>query len=66
MKRAILAVIILFVLTSVAATHAARDPGPCIGACAAEQGICIANCQGNVQCIGQCAAAHGRCVARCN
>ena len=43
-----------------------KDPGPCIGACGAEQGICISQCQGNGQCIGNCAAAHGRCVARCH
>lgn len=40
--------------------------GQCMGGCASEQGICIAQCRGNGQCISHCAAAHGRCVARCN
>lgn len=45
--------------------NSAKDPGPCIGECGSEQGICISNCDGNGQCIGNCAAAEGRCVARC-
>jgi len=48
------------------ASSAIKDPGPCIGGCGAEQGICIAGCQGNGICISNCAAAHGRCVARCH
>lgn len=39
---------------------ASRDIGQCMGACASEQGICIAQCQGNGQCIANCNAAHGR------
>lgn len=34
------------------------------GDCAAEQGMCIARCQGDGQCIANCNAAHGRCVSR--
>ena len=44
----------------------AAEIGQCIGACATEQGICIAQCNGDGQCISRCAAAYGRCVARCN
>ena len=43
-----------------------EEIGQCMADCASEQGICIANCQGDGQCIGNCAAAHGRCVSRCN
>jgi hypothetical protein len=43
-----------------------RGSGQCFGDCAAEQGMCIAQCVGNGRCIGNCAAAHGRCVSRCN
>ncbi len=45
---------------------AQKDPGPCIGQCGAEQGMCIAQCNGKGECIAQCNAAHGRCVARCH
>jgi len=34
------------------------------GDCAAEQGMCIARCQGDGRCIANCNAAHGRCVSR--
>ena len=34
---------------------AQRDTGQCMGSCASEQGICIAQCQGDGQCIGRCA-----------
>lgn len=43
-----------------------RDIGQCMGYCASEQGMCIANCRGNGPCIGNCGASHGRCVAACN
>ena len=43
-----------------------NDPGPCIGDCGSEQGICISNCRGNGTCISNCSSAHGRCVARCS
>ena len=42
-----------------------RDTGLCFGYCASEQGMCIANCNGDGQCIGACGAAHGRCVSQC-
>ena len=45
---------------------AQRDTGQCMGSCASEEGMCIAQCQGEGQCIGNCAASQGRCVARCN
>lgn len=43
-----------------------RNVGQCQGQCASEQGMCIAQCNGNGQCIGRCAASHGRCVAACS
>ena len=43
-----------------------RNPGPCIGACTNEQGICMSYCMGDGTCIGNCAASHGRCVSRCH
>lgn len=42
-----------------------KDPGPCMGYCASEQGICISNCGNNDRCIGNCGATHGRCVSQC-
>lgn len=42
-----------------------KDPGPCMGDCGSEQGICISFCNDNGQCIARCAETHGRCVARC-
>lgn len=42
-----------------------RDIGQCMGSCGAEQGICIANCQGRANCVANCANSNGRCVASC-
>lgn len=42
-----------------------RDIGQCMGSCGAEQGICIASCQGRANCIANCASSNGRCVASC-
>jgi hypothetical protein len=43
-----------------------KDPGPCMGDCGSEMGICQSQCMGNGSCIARCAESHGRCVARCN
>lgn len=43
-----------------------RDIGLCMGDCASEQGICIAQCESNGNCIANCASAWGRCASRCN
>lgn len=43
-----------------------RDPGPCLGDCGSEQGMCVAQCSGDGKCIGNCSAAWGRCQARCH
>jgi len=40
--------------------------GSCFADCASEQGICIAQCRGDVNCIAYCQQAHGRCIARCS
>ena len=43
-----------------------QNIGQCQSHCSSEQGICIANCNGNGSCIGNCSASHGRCVAACS
>lgn len=68
MKTLLFAVLLVsFVVISVAMAMAGSDNvAECIGDCASDQGICIAECNGNGQCIGRCAAAYGRCVSRCH
>lgn len=43
-----------------------KDVGLCMGDCASEQGICIAQCETKGSCIANCASAWGRCASRCN
>jgi len=35
----------------------------CVGQCAAQSGICIAQCGGNGQCIGSCGSQEGVCIS---
>lgn len=68
MKRKILiclAVVVLLV-GGIGLYVSAGDVGQCMADCAAEQGICMGQCQGDGQCINRCAEAHGRCVSRCH
>lgn len=59
-------ILIILAVLLMGTTCYAYDIGPCLGDCAAEQGMCIGQCQGDGNCINNCAAAHGRCVARCH
>lgn len=43
-----------------------KDPGPCLGDCGSEQGMCVAQCNNNSMCVGNCSAAWGRCQSRCH
>jgi hypothetical protein len=45
-----------------ASTDAEVRTGIASGFCASQQGLCIAQCNGNGQCIGNCAASLGRCM----
>lgn len=62
----LVALVVCVLCGSQAHSMSGAEIGQCMGDCASEQGICIANCQGDGQCIGNCASAHGRCVSRCH
>lgn len=71
MKKAFFALCFSFVCAATLADPAPfivayGDPGQCMGACDAEYGICMGQCQGDGQCISQCDGSHGRCLANCN
>lgn len=57
--------VFVWILCAINQVSFASDPGPCIGDCGAELGMCIAQCRGDASCISYCQQAHGRCIARC-
>jgi len=65
MKKRI-AIVLAVLLLAATSLYASGDFGQCAGDCASEEGICMANCQGDGECMNNCAAAHGRCMSRCN
>jgi len=62
MNKLMFLIALMFLIFS----FAKNDATACVGDCAMEQAICIAECEGEEPCTSNCLHAFGRCVSRCD